>query len=165
VRWAYLWVPDDVIALDLDPLLNRELRRLAWAEAYAVGIHLASGTAVHRRTATLIHHLQLCIEQVRELPAHDGLAATRYADEAERFAARMRPRFPWFVHRRVAQAVQYRLVPHAIGPSTPECRVPPDHLHRAAHLRREGRLVLVPPPVSVPPPQPAAPQASEGRRS
>jgi hypothetical protein len=146
VRWAYLWVPDDVITLDLGPLLAREVERLAWADAYAADVHLASGATLHRRTATLIQHLELCIEQVRELPAHDGVAATRYAATAERFAARMRPRFPWFIHRRVAQVVRYRLCPHAIGPGTPEARVPTAHRERVAHLCRTGTLVLVPPP-------------------
>jgi hypothetical protein len=75
-------------------LLARELRRLAWADEHSATVNLASGATMHRRTALLIRHLELCIEQVRELPSYDGTAAARYAAEAEELGRRMRPRYP-----------------------------------------------------------------------
>jgi hypothetical protein len=141
---AYLWTPLEAVSLDIGPLRAREQARLT-QQRRSQGVVIRS---MILRTQQLLIVLDGLIDDVQQLPMHDGPAAAQHAERLEHWAAMYRRRWPAWIYTRVAAHVRYRLLPHAVCPEWDEvhrCLVPPRpaHLARAAVLRARGRLVLV----------------------
>jgi hypothetical protein len=157
---AILWTPDDLVRLDLEPLLARERRRLAGQDA-RLARSRAPLVSQARRTAALVAELELLVAEARLLPAHDAAAAKAWIESLERRAMRAGRRWPGWLAARVAEHAAWRLLPHVVtgraGPAgDPEVRA------RVAVLRARGMLRLLPGPPE--PPRPRPRQGSDAPR-
>jgi hypothetical protein len=140
-RWAYLWTPEELIQLDLRPLLEAEDRARAALEKRNRDSAAPFLKRVQRRIGAASVIAQT-IEWVREIPPHDHQAAEQLELRLYKEAASAGHQFPGFIYRSLAESVHYRLRPHRIVSSGQDRPVEQRIRRRAAELRAAGQLVL-----------------------
>lgn len=166
---CFLWTPEDLIALDLEPMLARAREAAAALETAPD----AAATPRQRLSAReIVRVLGVAIEMARETTPYSETAARELARRLRQRASLLPREAGGFVLCRAADAAELRLMPHLMDGELGSPVVPTEvrlAMHRRFHqLRARGELVWVErrgEPRLAPPrrrPGPAVPHGTNG---